>query len=262
MWGDKNEVSVAGKRLKFIPVQIAADCELPNGSLPQELGFLSGIANLALYRYRVNADYKEALSAIQPTLHVFGLRKDDLKDFYDTNGRTSIAYGALSPNVWPTTEIRVELLEPAMSLVQFNEFFDRNAAQVRAEGGVYNTVSAVTRTATEVINEASASVSNLTPLADSTESAVKVSILFAGMFEGIYSPDDIMSNLDDVVINMKRDFGASKLTVEEVRMYHEMVLSAALPIQEFHKVISAGGWLISDVEDIVGQIKETPTIIE
>jgi hypothetical protein len=65
-----------------------------------------------------------------------------------------------------------------------------------------------------------------------------------------------------VLITLPRDFGASKLTVEEVRMYHEMLLSGALPMTEFHKVIDAGGWLISDVETIVGQIKETPTIIQ
>ena len=84
--GERSYVSVAGQPLNFIPLEIVSDQKITN-SLPLQLGFLNPIADACLYRYRVSADYKEAMHKFVPTTDVHGMDEDTVKEFAKVNGR-------------------------------------------------------------------------------------------------------------------------------------------------------------------------------
>ena len=241
--GERNYVEVGGSNLTFIPYEIASDCELPAGEFPLDTGFLTAVVDQAYFRYRVSASYKEALANLLPTLNVYGIDPQQWKDFVETNGRDYMASGSMTPNIFSNENTRVELLETNMSLQQFKEYFEDNTAMVRANGGIFNSDTAVMRTATEVINEAETSVSVLTPVANSTESAIRKCVLYCAMFEGLYAVDKLESNLDDIQINLPRDFAARKLTVEEVKEFNEMYALGTISQDEHRKALEVGGWL-------------------
>jgi len=68
------------------------------------------------------------------------------------------------------------------------------------------------------------------------------------MFEGIYQVENLESNLDDVVVNLPREFAARKLTVEEAKEYRENYALGVLSLDTYKKVMAAGGWPIEDDE--------------
>jgi len=246
--GDRNYVSVNNAPLQFIPYEIVSDAELTPGEFPIDTGYLTSIVDQSYFRYRVSASYKEALANLLPTLNVYGVTPQDWEDFKTTNARDYMASGSMTPNIFSNENTKVELLETNMSLQQFKEYFFDNTAMVRANGGIFNSDATNDRTATEVINEAEISVSVLTPIANSTQSGIERSILYCGMFEGIYQVENLESSLDDVVVNLPREFAARKLTVEEAKEYRENYALGVLSLDTYKKVMAAGGWPIEDDE--------------
>lgn len=255
--GEKHEIRVGGQPLKFIPVEIASDCELPVGCMPMETGFLTGIVDLALYAYRVSADYKESLRGMKPMVNVFGIDEQAWKTYKEVNGRDYTARGGDSVNLWDK-DVKVELLNPEFALTPFTEYKQENATDVRAIGGVYNTENAVQRSATEILTESNASNAILQPLASSTENAVKRSILYCGMFEGIYPAENLSDYMDKVQVEMPREFAISKLSADEVRVLMDMRDSGEISSEEFIKTVKAGGWLTSEVDEIVNASVDMP----
>ena len=257
-YGEKNYLEVGGSPLQFIPVSIACDEELSGDNLPIELGFLAPIAELAYARYQVSAKYKEAMSAFIPSMHVMGVDQQVWEDFKAVNKRDFVASGAFTPNIWAGTKdnpVTVELLEASGSLKQFTDYFEDNKNKVRACGGVFKTDTATQRTATEVLEEASTALSVLAPMANSIESAVKWQIAYCAMFEGKVATDKVADYLQTIELSLPRDFAARKLTVEEVKALIEVYNIGLLPRTEFIDIFVAGGWAISDAEDILNKLE-------
>ena len=259
--GEKIPMMVGGKQLQFIPWALASDCEVPVGQMPVDTGFLTTIADLALFRYRVSADYKESLSSLQPMVNISGIDEQGWVTFKSINGRDYIATGAKSPNIFENPETRVELTEPSLSLEQFETFFERNDRDVRARGGVNNTESETQRTATEILTESNASNAMLNPLANSVEDAVKLAVSYCAMFEGLVDADTVNSYSDSFTISMPRDFAMSKLSADEVRVLLEVVGSGYMSQDEFLRLLEKGGWTISEADKIMREIGDAPTVI-
>lgn len=259
--GEKLPVMVGNEQLQFIPWAIASDCEVPVGRMPLETGFLTSIVDLALFRYRVSADYKESLSSLQPMVNISGIDQQGWDTFTSINQRDYIATGAKSPNIFENPETKVELTEPSLSLEQFDTFFERNDRDVRARGGVNNTDNATQRTATEILTESNANNAMLNPLASSTESAVKLASAYCAMFEGLVKPDAVMDYMDNIVIDMPCEFAISKLTSEEVKVLLDIVDTGLISGEEFLRMMEKGGWKLSEVDKIMSELSETPTIL-
>lgn len=255
-WGDKNYILVGGKYLQFIPASIACDEELTSGELPEAMGFLYPIGDLAMYRYRVSADYKECLKTLKPTLHVTGVSDNDWETFKNVNGRDYVASGAFTPNIWPSENTNFQLLESAQSLEQFVKYFEDNKDKVRALGGVFKTDSSVQRTATEILTEAETLTSILRPIADNIETAIKEQVAYCAMFEGVTSQDNTMQYAGDVELMLNREFAIAKLTVEEVKVLLDVFMSGLLPRDEFLKLLEVGGWTKSSAEDLLQRIED------
>lgn len=259
-WGEKHYILVGGKNLKFIPVSIVCDEEFAAGCLPQQLGFLSAIGDLALYRYRVSAKYKEALAALVPTMHVTGVSNTDWEIFKEVNGRSYVSSGAFDPNIWPSENTKFQLIESKQSLQQFIDYFEDNKNKVRAAGGVFKTDNTVQRTATEVLTEAETTTSILRPIADNVESAVVEQVAYCAMFEGLVSQDDVYKYTGEVELALSKEFAINKLSVEEVKVLLDVYMTGLLPKDEFLTILEMGGWTNSSAEDLLKRIEEQAPI--
>lgn len=253
--GEKNYVSVNGKALQYIPVAIASDEELPSGTLPLKLGFLDNIANLALARYRTNAKYKEALDGLQPMINIYGVDESDWEEYKTINGRTYAAVGVSSPNVWPSPDTKVEMLNANAAFEPWEREFEKNTKTVQALGGVFKTDVAVQRTATEIISEVENQVAVLDPLVNSVARAVQLSVWYCGVFEGIFTPDN-MSQMDQVNIEMPKDFATTRLSPEEVASIRDTYLAGLYSKEEAVRLLVMGGRSTVDAEALLGQLDE------
>lgn len=249
--GEKNYPKINGKPLQFIPAEVVCDEEFTSGAMPQELGYLSLLTDLALSRYRVSADYKEALESLKPTVNVFGINSSEWEQFKGTNGRDYIASGAYTPNIWSNESAKMELMESSQSLEQFEKYFERNEKKVRALGGVFETDKTGMRTATEVINEAEGQSAILAPTVGSIEAGLRRMVLYCGMFEGVWAKDNLVDNIDKFELYLPRDFAVRKLSVEEAKELREQYLAGLLPKEELYKVLEIGGWTISSADELI-----------
>lgn len=246
--GEIHPVEVNGVRLPFIPLEFVSDSEMQVGKLPLNTGFLTGVADLAMARYIVSADYKESLASLVPIVVASGI--DDMDGFKEDNGRGYFASGANVVNVVRNESAKVSITESGQTLEQYGTYFAQNEKDVKAIGGVYNSEAGVNRTATEVINDAETQVSILGPMANSIEPSIKTMCLYCGMFEGIYPVEGLQASMDDVEINMPREFAVSKLTFNEVKTYIELFNNGQMSQQEMLRVLDLGGWTVSDAETL------------
>lgn len=246
--GPMELVTVGGKPLKWLPVLFPSDEELPAGKLPMELGFLSPICDLALARYRMSAEYKETMRNLPPTTYTKGWTGNDHETFKECNGgRDFIITGSGSINNLPNN-VTVEVVGINAQVEPYERYFERNTAQARQLGAVIPDDNSVNKTATEVATNAAEQNARLSGIADSIEAAYIRACLYCGMFEGLWSPDSIEENSDQITIELHREFTATKLSADEVRVIMELVMSGLKTREQAIRELEAGGWSKEDAE--------------
>jgi len=253
--GEKIYIMSDGAHLQFIPAVFVSDMELPLGRLPDELGFLSGVCDLALYAYRVSALYKEALTGLQAMINVTGMSQQDYEEFEKLNKRAYIGLGPKTYNLFPGENIKIDMLNPEPAIAPFIEYKDNNAKDVRAIGGIYNTTATIERTASEVMNEAATVNAQLNPLANSVEESLKMACAYCYMLEGKVSQENVSDAVDLMNIALPREFSISKLSTEEVAKLLDLYTTALIPRDELLTILKKGGWLESDVKDLLNQLE-------
>jgi phospholipid N-methyltransferase len=219
-----------------------------------ELGFLSPICDLALARYRMSAEYKETIRNLPPTTYTKGWVGNDHDVFKQiNNGRDFIITGSGSVNNLPG-DVTVEIVGVDAQVQSYVEYFERNTTQARQLGAVIPDASDVQKTATEVTSTQSEQNAVLLNVAESIESCYTRAILYCGMFEGLWSPDAIEQNAEQILIELHKEYTASKLTVEEVRVIMELVLSGLKTKEQAIRELEAGGWSKEDAETTLDAI--------
>ena len=238
--GERNYQTVGGSPLKFIPLEIITDTEMPSGEMPKGEGFLARICNVALAKYRKSAQKDEFERALSPTLMTKGWQRGDEETFKELNqGRTYIATGGNQVNNLPEgVEYDVLSVEGAVEPFQWSlEYADK---KIISMGGTAKQEQA-NMTATEADINASEQNARLTSIADNLEGAFKRLVNYCLMFEGDIIVDTVM-NTDAIEIDLPRDFATPKLSVEEVKSYMEMVMMGVMGNDEFDAVLKKGGW--------------------
>jgi len=255
--GNIHYIKINDIPLKFIPLEIVADSEIEGGEMPLDAGYLTSISDIALSMYNTSAKLKEVLATLVPALFVYGMDKQSLDEFNETNGRKYIAMGAFTPNFMPRSksEMEVEILSAKDNTLAFERELESKAKSARAAGAVFSNDQSGQRTATQVIDEATTSSAILTPLSASEESAFERCIIYAGMFEGLYDPDNLQAAFGEVVVDMPSNFGASKITAAEAKEYREAQAMGAITIKTYLKAMKLGGWEIGDIEQELADIE-------
>lgn len=259
--GERNYVTVSGAPLKWLPVHIVADEELPLGALPRGMGLIYPICSLSLSRYIVSADYKALLRALPPTVFTRGWKNGDADLFKELNGRDYLVFGSQGSNQLPgDVEVDIQSINDATSA--FTQYFEDNADKVRAMGGIFRDKAESQKTATEADIDAGEQNAMLETLADSIERAFNRMIIYCGMLEGIFSPDDIESHIgEEVNVSLPRDFASPKLSVEEVRVLLDMIVAGVRTREQVVHALAQGGWDAKDAETTLSELEnELPPV--
>jgi hypothetical protein len=77
--------------------------------------------------------------------------------------------------------------------------------------------------------------------------------LYCGMFEGLWSQDDIEQN-EQVVIQMNRDFSSAKLTAQEMQQLTAIRMTGDYDREEFIKLLAQGGRTVSDADELIARL--------
>lgn len=249
--GERNYVSVGGKPLKWLPVQIVSD-EKINGNLPMGFGILSPIVNLTYARYRMSAVYKATLAQLAPTIMTKGWTNGDMELFREVNGRGYIVTGLGGVNNLPN-EVEVEIISSGVSLEPMEKYFAENLDKIKQLGGVVSQ-SQSTKTATQVDMESADQKAQLDMIATAVETGVKVSLLYCGMFEGLWSPDNIESNLDSIMLQLSREFTKIKMPIEHAKLLLDLDLAGKLPQGALIELLHKGNLIDGDIAELIGKM--------
>ena len=250
--GEKDHMKVTGKNLNFIPCAIVADEELEAGCLPQAMGYLYGISDKVLQRYRVSALYKECQKALLPTTYTKGWKNGDADTFQELNGRSNIESGAYSVNALPR-DVEVTVESASSNMDDMHWYFEQSKKQVSEMGGKSGAQSS-NMTATEANIIASAQNALLDTIATSEEVGFKRVLSYCAMFEGLVKPEAV-NQYDDIDLVLPRDFGTPKMGVDEVQILLEMRDRGVRTTDQVIRQLADGGWDIQDAEDTINELE-------
>lgn len=254
---ERDYVKISGKPLNIIPITFVADEEMQPDCLPIQLGYLWGICDMTLHRYRVSADYKETQRVSSPTIFNNGWKDGDIEIFKESNnGRSYIATGGGAVNNMPDG-VSSEVISASAEMTDYHWYFDNNEKKVRSMGGEANTQS-VAMTATEAGITASKQNALLNTVADNAEDGFKRAIFLCGVMNGTYQLDDMESALEDILIELPRDFATPKLTPEEMSVYIQLKMMGELTSEQFLDIRLKGGWQTGEVDELMAEIEEQP----
>jgi hypothetical protein len=250
--GDPSYMLVGGQRLKWLPVQVASDSELPSGSMPTGFGYLSPIIDKAYHSYIVSADYKEALRNLCPTINTSGWTEQKHALFVKMNNRNFIATGSGAVNNLPEG-VTTEIVGGNTGFEGYQWYFENHASKVRALGGSFKDQTETQKTATEAGIDAAEQNAMLDTLAQSIEAAYSRICLYCGMFEGLWSQDAIEENLDQITIDLPRDFASQKITPDEQRVIIETYMAGLYTKEQAIQMLVLGGAAPEDAETMISE---------
>lgn len=245
---------VNGMALAWLPVSIVADEELPVAMLPRQLGYLAGVCDVELYNYRVSAEYKETQRMLKPTMMNKGGKKGDKEIFAELNGgRGYILLGQVNnlPEGWEPS-----ILSSSADMADFHWYFEETKKKINALNGRADGNSAMTATEANII--AADQNALLETIADNCEHSFKRMIAYCGMFEGLYSVQDIEQKLDDITIAMPRNFAQPMLTVEQRQQTVNEFMAGLISKAEAQRQLAQGGATVEDLELINLELEEEP----
>ena len=168
------------------------------------------------------------------------------------NGRSYIATGAGAVNNMPDG-VTSEVLSCATEMGDFHWYFESNEKKIRSMGGDANTQN-VAMTATEANITASKQNALLNTIADNAEQGFARIVAYCAMFEGLYQSDNIEQSLDDVIVELPRDFATPKLTETEVQEYRQDYLNGLISQSQYIEIMIKGGWRDREVETILNHL--------
>lgn len=254
---DATYVSVNGTPLKWLPVVIVADEELPNNAFPRALGYLNQVCDSSLHAYRVSAVYKETQRNLSPTTYTSGWKAGDFDLFKEiNNGRTYMATGAGAVNNLPEG-VTISIESTAAEMTDFQWYFQRHDNYIASIGG-RNAEKAGAMTATEANILAGDQNALIETLAENLEHGFKRAVSYCAMFEGLWSPDEVESRLDYIDIALPRDFATPKLTPQERQQIVNEYNAALISHDEALRQLYEGGATSGDIDTIKGELESQP----
>lgn len=253
MEGERNYVTLNGQPLTWLPVVFIADEELPPNSIPNRLGFLHPICDLTLQKYRVSAVYKEVQRNIAPTIFTAGWKEGDIELFQRANGgRAYVATGAGMVNNMPDG-VSVDVKSASMEMADFHWYLQEVDKRILSIGGASKREQVMTATEAEIY--AGEQNAMLTSIADNAEDGFKRAIAYCMMFEGAVQPDDVEAILDEITVQLPRDFATPKLSVEEVGKLFEAYQLGLRTQEQIIKALAQGGWDYQDAELTIAELE-------
>jgi hypothetical protein len=250
--GEKSPVKVGGSALKWLPVSVVIDEPMQAGAMPMELGYLSPIVDLTLHNYVISADKMETLNAGKPTLNYYGVDQNAWEQFQAVNERDYVAVG-LAVNLW-SKEVTSEYVSAQTDISGYTETMQSNNDEMRSLGASFPTDSTVDKTATEVETDSAEQAARLTVAAQCVEDAWRFMALCCGMFEGLWSQDNIEQNLDQVVITLNKEFSKREMSPQKAQQVLAAIAGGVISKSEGLKIFVNGGWTVTEYEELIAEM--------
>lgn len=252
--GDPVYPLVDGSPLTWIPAEIVVDEETPAGKIPEGMGYLGPICAAALYRYRVSADYKEALRLIQPTLFTAGWKDGDWELFQKLNERDYLAFGAGVSNNLPEG-VTVDVTGLGVTTEPFLEYFKLNEREARALGAkIDDPTDQKTMSATQAAIMNAQATAVMSTIVNNVEQSMRRVISYCAMFQGLWGADAVESSLDQIQLSLPKDFGV-RISPEEVMTVIQAVQSTLISKDEGTRKLVAGGFTVGEVRQIMSELE-------
>lgn len=233
-----------GNYFDYIPFVFAIADERVKGDIPTQLGYVYPIAEKAISRYQVSADMKEALwHSGAPTTYSTGWTESGFSLFKQMTGKNYIVTGP-GAHVPIPNESTMGMLNWQADKSAFFTYFKKNAEEIRALGGVFDTESTgVDReTATAAAIRVAEKSGALTSLVMNVEQAYTKVIGFISQYEGAGEGSTITINKE--FASVKIDPAIRSAILAE---YSAGLISHREALRQLHR----GGVLTEDAEKIL-----------
>jgi hypothetical protein len=246
-WSEKVYPSKTNGAFDYIPFNFCIMGEYQKGKLPIDCGYLFPICTKTLHRYQTSADYKMAMwySASPITYstnwdsHAVGVYKELTGNDYIKSGP-----GAHVPLADGAT---MGLLDWSSESSAFEVYFERNAREIEALGGVFDcNIESDEKTATAKAINAAEKKGALTSIVVSVEQCLSKVIEQCGEFTGIAQPVDIKLN---------REFSVNAITPQERSAILAEWQTGLINESEALAQLERGGILTQSASDILTQIQ-------
>jgi hypothetical protein len=256
---EKDYILVAGKPLSWIPVEFIADERISPGSLPTKMGYMDESCRASHHKYQVSARYKEVQRSLSPTIMSKGWHVGDWETFKEINGgRDYIATGPLAVNNLPDG-VDVDILSASADMTDYQWYFKYCDDKVDAMSGGGNE-GLSTMTATQASHIAADQVAVLSSIADCAERSFSRVISYCAMFEGLWGPEEVEGNLDQIEISIKRDFSATKASTQDRDQDLKEFAAGLISKEEVMRRQKIGGVLTTEIDDIMAELEEAEPV--
>jgi hypothetical protein len=194
----------------------------------------------------------ETLNAGKPTLNYYGVDTNAWETFQTVNQRSYVATG-LAVNLW-SKEVTAEYVSAQNDITGYTETMRANDDEMRSLGASFPTDSTVDKTATEVETDSAEQAARLTVAAQCVEDAWRFMLLCCGMFEGLWSQENIESNLDQVLLTMNKEFSKREMSPQKAQQILAAVAQGVIPRDQGLKIFVQGGWTEDDYETLIAEM--------
>lgn len=245
-WGEPLYIIANGQNLDFIPFEFCMCGDYAPGHIPDAMGYVYPIAAKTIARYQANADLKEALYySGAPITTSKGWTENSLEVYEEMTGGTAI-------NTIPGGHIPLPE-DVSFEITQWNgdgsaifKYLDKNEAEIRALGGVYDTIegSQINETAKAASIRKADKSGVLHSLVDSLERSYTRVLGWCGLFVGL-------SGGAEIDIKLNREFVEHTLTPQQRQVILNEYLQGLISRQEALSQLEKGGVLTKTADELI-----------
>jgi hypothetical protein len=245
-WSDYYYPTADGKRWNFIPFEICVADNLPQGKLPINLGYLSGICSKILARFRASADMKEALYLNgAPMTYSTGWDENSLELYKTMTGNDYIVSSAGSHLPLPMGS-SVGVMSWDMATSAYADYMDRNEREIRALGGKFDTSDGVDQeTATAAIIKAADKNGSLSNSVLNLEKSINRVLGYCATYLGGTEGGNLILN---------REFYVQQINAQERAIIVAEWQSGLISTAEALRQLEKGGALTTDAESLIEEM--------
>lgn len=246
-WTDYYYPRANGQTFNYIPFEFCIADNLPQGTIPAKLGYLSGICSKTLARFRTSADMKEALYLNgAPMTYSTGWDDFAIELYKKMTGKDYIVASAGAHLPLPQGST-VGIMSWDMAASAYSDYMDRNEREIRAMGGKFDTSDGVDQeTATAAIIKAADKNGGLSNAVENLESSVNRIMGYCALFMG--------GNDDGGKIAINKQFYVQTLTAQDRSAIIAEWNSGLISQKEALRQLEKGGVLTTDAQQLLDEM--------
>lgn len=243
-WSERVYPTKTSGLFDYIPFEFCIMGDYQKGKLPLDCGYLFPICSKTISRYQQSAEHKLAMwYSAAPITFSTGWDSQAIAVYTEATGLSHVQCGP-GAHVPLPDGANMGIINWASESSAFEVYFKRNAKEIEALGGVFDTDEQDESTATAKAINAAEKKNALSSVVDSVESCLNKVIMYCGEFRGITSQPEIKLN---------REFTVTKITPQERASILSEWQTGLITELEALTQLERGGVLTQKAEDMLNQ---------